>query len=202
MFIVDSSCCAHAATMPLAMTARSNNSIPWATIAALISSGASVLGLILVAGQLRSLSKQTHEQSKQVKLSTDAINASTYLEIVKCQIEQDLFLAERPGIRRNLYGRINGRGRQKRLHATEGVAEAFVDMMDMAIVLTAYVPENLQELWKKYVTDLMRNSQALRVYWGKHREWYAPDVQRFFDEALSDAETRQAIVRRNGWRTR
>lgn len=202
MFIVDSTCYVHAATIPLALTARSGNSVPWATIAAFISSGASVAGLFFVARQLKSLSIQTRKQSEQVRLSTDAINASTYLEIVKCQIEQDLFLAGRPGIRRNLYGRIQGRGRQKRLHEAEGVAEALVDMMDMAIVLKAYVPANLQELWKKYVTELMQNSQVLRTYWDKHREWYEPDVQRFFDEALSDAKTRQTPVRSNGWRTR
>ena len=162
----------------------------WALIATVAAGAASVVSLVAVAYQVRSVSRQTRELARQAEASAQAIHASTYLEIVKCQIEQDRFLADRPALRRHLYGRARGFGSQRRLQRAEATAEMFVDMVDLSIVLQANLPYDMVEFWRGYAQDVMQRSPQLRAYWQESRCWYNPEVQRFFDDVLGEAAAR------------
>jgi len=156
----------------------------WALIATVVAGGASLVGIIAVVYQLRSLTQQTREQARQAEASVQAILTSTYLEVVKCQIDQDRFLAEHPELRGYLYGRVRGFGSQRRLHRAEAAAEMFVDMVDLSIMLQSNLPYEMTVFWESYAKDLMERSSRLRVYWRENRGWYHSAVQEFFDKAL------------------
>lgn len=159
----------------------------WAAIATVVAASASVVSLVFVGFQLRSLARQTLEQARQAAATTAAIQTSTYVEIAKVQLDQNRFFAEHPDSRGYLYGAVKGRGSQEKLHRAEAVAEMFVDFVDLVVMCRGYLPHNMDDLWEEYVVDVMRRSDHVCDFWRKNRHWFDPQVQRFLDRALKRA---------------
>ena len=153
----------------------------WAALGTVAAGAASVVSLIIVIYQLKSLTRQTVEQAKQAAASAEAIRVSTYAEVLRTQIEQDRFFAERPELRRRIYGRITGRGRQRAKQRTAAAAEMFVDGIDLTIMLQPYLPDAMSGLWEQYVADCVGKNPELQAFWRQNRDWYDAAVQRFFD---------------------
>lgn len=159
----------------------------WAAIATVAAGSASVLSLVFVGFQLRSLAKQTLEQARQAAATTEAIHNSTYVEVAKAQFDQNRFLAEHPDLRVYLYGVAEGDGPQEELHKAQAAAEMFVDFVDLVVMQRDYLPHDMDKLWEKYVTDIMRTSGPVRDFWRSNRHWFDAEVRSFLDRALKRA---------------
>lgn len=159
----------------------------WAAIGTVAAGAASVFSLIAVAYQLKSLAQQTLEQSKQAAASAEAIRVSTYAEVLRSQMEQDRFFAERPDLREKIYGRITGRGRQRTKQSAAAAAELFVDGIDLCVMLQPYLPETMNDLWEQYAADCLRDSPYLQAFWQQNRGWYDVAVREFIDRRLGNA---------------
>lgn len=164
----------------------------WAALGTVAAGLASVVSLIAVAIQLKSLARQTLEQAKQAAASAEAIRVSTYAEVLRTQMEQDRFFAERPDLRRKIYGRIAGWGRQRAKQRMAAATELFIDGVDMVIMLQPHLPEGMSALWEQYIKDCLRDSSELRTFWRQNRTWYDPAVQEFFDRHIDAADAHDA----------
>src|SRR6476620_1330805 len=94
----------------------------WVAVATMAAALASVGSLLLVARQLRMLSRQTREQARQAQATAEAVRASVYLSSMQSMVSIDQFLADRPHLRADLYGRQPGsrRGDRRRQQADAG----------------------------------------------------------------------------------
>jgi ABC-type transport system involved in cytochrome bd biosynthesis fused ATPase/permease subunit len=162
------------------------NIAEWAALGTVAAGAASVGSLVAVAYQLKSLARQTLEQSRQAAASAEAIRVSTYAEVLRSQMEQDRFFAERPDLREKIYGRIIGRGRQRTKQKAAAAAEMFVDGIDLCVMLQPYLPDAMSGLWEQYVGDCLRDSPYLQAFWRQNRGWYDEAVQEFFDRHLDE----------------
>lgn len=163
------------------------NFTEWAAVGTVAAGAASVFSLIAVAYQLKSLARQTLEQSRQAAASAEAIRVSTYAEVLRSQMEQDRFFAERPDLREKIYGRIPGRGRQRTKQSTAAAAEMFVDGIDLCVMLQPHLPGSTINLWEQYVADRLRESPCLQEFWRQKRGWYDKAVQESFDRHFGGA---------------
>jgi hypothetical protein len=176
---------------------------------------ASVGSLIAVAVQLRSLAKQTKEAARQTELATrqteevarqteevakqskatsEATTASFSFAATAALLTVDQFMADRPAIRRALYGRITaGPGDDDDAQRVDAAVEMLVDMYEGVMVNRKLLTKDLLDGWLAYIQAVMKTPGARR-FWLANRDWYGIDVQEAIDPVvpLVEAPTREA----------
>ncbi|HEU5109235.1 MAG TPA: hypothetical protein VFT95_11890 [Micromonosporaceae bacterium] len=155
----------------------------WVGLATIGAAVASVVSLILVAWQIRSLAEQTRESARQAQASTDALRATIYLAAQERAIDIDRYFAERPEFREAFYGRVEGEGDQIELQRLEATAEMLIDAFALVVSHRDLIPASITEGLRVYVTGLMQNSPRLADFWRRNRSWY-PTISEF----LADEE--------------
>lgn len=148
-----------------------------AAMGELIAGIASVGSLIAVAWQLRSLAAQTREATKQSRAAANATEANVYIAATQMTIDLDRFLVQNPDLRRILYGPpINGG--EDDAHREEALAELVIDIFDAVLANNHHLAEDLSAGWVKYISHVLRHSEAVRRFWLAYYDWYGHETQR------------------------
>jgi hypothetical protein len=126
---------------------------------------ASVISLLVVAWQLRSLAKQT-------KASTQTVRAAVHLTTFTSAVGIDTFFVDHPDLRESFYGRIDGPGEQATLQRIDATAEMLLDQFMMAATQIDHMSDDLREGWHRYTQHVWQNSPALQGFFRRHRDWY------------------------------
>ena len=117
----------------------------WVAAATIMAGTASVISLILVAVQIRSLARQTLEVARQAQSSTDAVRATIYLSAQDRAIDIDRYFAERPQFREAFYGPVAGEGDQIELQRLEAIAEMLIDAFALVVSHRDLIPPSITE---------------------------------------------------------
>src|ERR671915_37958 len=149
----------------------------WVAVATVATGLASVGTLLVVAWQLRTLSRQTREQARQAQATAEAIRASVYLFTMQSMVSIDQFLAERPRLRADLYGRRPGGWRNRRRQQRDAGAEMLFDLFKMVLANAEHHEVEEVEGWRNYITSIMRGSPTLQDFWRRNRYWYSRSMQ-------------------------
>lgn len=144
----------------------------WIAVATVASDLASVGTLLVVAWQLRALSRQTREQARQAQETAEAIRASVYLGTMQSMLSIDQYLADRPTLRADLYGRRPGRLRNRRRQQRDASAEMLFDLFKMVLAVAEHHDIDEVEGWRTYITSVIHGSPLLQDFWRRNRNWY------------------------------
>lgn len=88
---------------------------------------------------------------------------------------------ERPHLRAYFYDKAPPPTESDNAVRVEVIAEMFVDMMSLTLNNTILLEKDEAEGWRKYFTDLMSTSPALRDYWKRCRTWYEQPLCELLD---------------------
>jgi len=166
----------------------------WVAAATIMAGTASVISLILVAVQIRSLARQTLEVARQAQSSTDAVRATIYLTAQERAIDIDRYFAERPQFREAFYGPVAGEGDQIELQRLEAIAEMLIDAFALVVSHRDLIPPSITEGWRVYLTGLMATSPQLADFWRRNKSWY-PTISDFLEEHEIPHASADAAVR-------
>ena len=114
----------------------------WATVA---TGAASVISLIIVAWQVRSLAVQTRAQA-------EALSSSVYHMAHRTAFDVDNFFAENPKLRKSFYGKIPRSHRQVYLQQQNATAEMIMDLFAMVGAQAAHMEDGMRKGWEVYIT--------------------------------------------------
>jgi hypothetical protein len=167
----------------------------WVAVATVAAGLASVGTLLLVAWQLRALSRQTREQARQTQATAAAIRASVYLGTMQSMVSIDQFLAGRPRLRADLYGRRPGSWGNRRRQQSDAGAEMLFDLFKMVLTNAEYHEMDEVEGWRNYMTSLMRGSPTLQDFWRRNRNWYSRSMQETLDDWKTCSDARPKTMR-------
>jgi hypothetical protein len=170
---------------------------------------ASVGSLIAVAVQLRSLAKQTKEAARQTELATrqteevarqteevakqskatsEATIASFTFATTAALLTVDQFLADRPILRRAVYGPIATRSSDDDdAQRVDAAVEMLVDMYEGVMVNRKLLTKDLLDGWLAYIQEIMKTPSARR-FWLANRDWYGSDVRDAIDPVVPRGE--------------
>jgi hypothetical protein len=140
--------------------------------------------LIAVAWQLRSLAKQTREAARQSKAASEAITASFSFATTEALLNVDQFLADRPAVRRALYGPMSLGPDDDDAQRAEAAAEMLVDMYEGVMTNRKHLTPDMLDGWLAYIGRVMLSPVA-RDFWAANRSWYGKDVQEAIDRFVT-----------------
>ncbi|HEX5740332.1 MAG TPA: hypothetical protein VFY17_02120 [Pilimelia sp.] len=145
----------------------------WSDLAEVVGSAVSLLALVAVAAQMRTLVQQSRAAHRQAEASVAAVRASVYLTTQQTMIEVGKFMADHPEVRLALYGPVPGPvGDQAAAQRIEAGAELLLDVFDQLTANRRHVADELYDGWTQYLGSLMAASPYLRDFWRRNREWY------------------------------
>lgn len=162
----------------------------WVAVATVAAGLANVGTLLVVAWQLRTLTRQTQEQAKQARGTAEAIRASVYLSTMQSMVSTDQFLADRPRLRADLYGRRPGSWRTRRRQQRDAGAEMLFDLFKMVLVNADHHESDEVEGWRHYMSSLMRRSPTLQGFWRRNKHWYSRSMQKTLDDWRDHSDAR------------
>lgn len=170
--------------------------VNWVAVATVAAGLASVCSLLVVAWQLRMLSRQTREQARQAQATAEAIRASVYLNTMQSMVSIDQFLADRPRLRADLYGRQPGGWGSRRRQRNDAGAEMLLDLFQMVLANAGHL-RAMDEVagWRNYMISVMRGSPALQDFWRRNRTWYSWSMQEILDDGKHYSDARPQTMR-------
>ncbi|MFI0366301.1 hypothetical protein ACH35V_00395 [Actinomadura sp. 1N219] len=151
-------------------------------MAAVVPGLASMGTLLVVAFQLRVLSRQAREQARQTQATAEAIRASVYLSTMQTMVSIDQFLADRPRLRADLYGRRPGSWRSRRRQQRDAGAEMLFDLFKMVFAVVDHHETDDVKAWQNYITSVIHESPTLQDFWRRNGYWYSQSMQDILDD--------------------
>ncbi len=158
---------------------------------------AAVVAIYFLVQQTRALGDQTKALREAEERSADVTAANAYANVGSLTLHADAIFADYPDLRAYAYGEVKlPPPRTPERNRAWLAAEIFFDIMDVYSQQEHLLQQGAAGTWRTFASDVYRDSETIRAFWGERRLWYPLELREVLDDiedacSLRDNESNQ-----------